>query len=103
MEAQAPYTREETTLREIKNSPEFAKGWYAKIADGEEPFVIPLSMFFSQYSDCDPWMDEEQTAFYNERGDVVLLWTGYNCSPLITLLSSSAALDYLYCSDTLIG
>lgn len=97
---EAPYRKEITTLRAIQDDPRFAKGWYVKVTDEEGPFIIPTSMFFSQYSEE---LDEEQTAYFSEIETVVLLWTGYSFSPMITLLHWTAALDYLYCSDKLVG
>ena len=93
--ADAPFTKRETTLRQVAADPGY-KGWYVKVSDGEEPFVVPIEMFFSMYeSEHDPELDEEQTAYFNECGTVVLL-IGYPSKPVVTLLSNSAALDYLY-------
>lgn len=99
---EAPFSkREQTTLRQIKNDPQY-KGWYVKAIDEEGPFVVPVNMFFSGYGENDPRLDEEQVAYFNEQGTVVLLWSGYSFSPVVTLLNWTAALDYLYCSDTLV-
>ena len=93
--AEEPFKREETTLRKVKDDPAFSC-WYAKVTDGEEPFIISLEMFFSQYeSESDPEWDIERVAFFNASGSVVLL-VGYPSMPVITLLSGGAALEYLY-------
>lgn len=98
MFAQTFSKREETTLRKIKDDPGFSKGWYAKVVDGEGPFVVSLDMFFSQIrSGSDPEWDIEREAFFNTSGTVVLL-VGYPSQPIITLLTGRAAADYLYSS-----
>ncbi len=97
METQAPYRKEVTTLRKLAESPMFARGWFAKVADEQEsgPFVVPLKMFIHRFgSENHPDLDMERTAYFNEEKTVVLLVTGYTNLPVITLLNWTAALSY---------
>lgn len=101
MKAQAPFTREETTLRQIAGDAKFSEGWYTKIVDGEPegPFVIPLKMFLEKFSDCNPELDEPRTAFFNQSENCVLLIPEYSHMEIITLLRSTAAQGYLYANE----
>jgi|SRR5579883_2823114 len=91
-----PYRKEMTTLRKLAKDPMFAKGWFVKVVDGGDPFVIPLEMFFNQQykSEHDPDLDLERTAFFTPDEQVVLLVTGYVNLPVITLLNWTQALSY---------
>lgn len=92
-----PFRRHPMTLRQLAEDPGFSKGWYVKLADDGEPYVIPLSMYLNkQYmSENNPAWGEKRTAFFNERETVVLLKAEYSFIPLITLLHWTAALDYM--------
>lgn len=95
--AETPFRREENvTLRMIAKDQRFSKGWYVKVADGNEPFILPLQHYIAFFkSENHPDLDLKRTAFFNELETVVLLaQTGYTDRPLITLLNWTAALEY---------